>query len=92
MQRHVEHKFRNAFTIGLIALLVISLALVAGRGINTMAIYDDKGELLSAGTGIGVGFMIIITIASILFVIFTLDFIIAENKFNENDEKKLRTI
>jgi len=91
MQRHVERKFRNAFTVGIIALLAVSFALSAGHNINTMAIYEEKGAILSAETGTGLGFMMVITFISILFVLLTLDFIIAENKFDENDEKELRT-
>jgi len=90
MQRRVEHKFRNAFAIGIIALLVSFFALVAGKGINAMAIYEDRGALLSSETGTGLGFMIVVTFVSVLFVLFALDFVIAEDKFDEKDEKKLR--
>jgi len=90
MQRHVEHKFRNAFAIGIIALLAVSFALVSGRGINTMAVYEGKGDILSAETGTGLGFMIVVTFVSVLFVLFALDFIIAGDKFDEREEKNLR--
>ena len=91
MQRHVEHKFRNAFGWGVVALLVSLFALSAGHDINAMAIYEDKGDILSSETGTGLGFMIVVTIFAVLFVLFAFDFILSENKFNENDEKKLRT-
>jgi len=91
MQRHVENKFRNAFGWGILALLAVLFALTAGHDINAMAIYDSKGDLLSAQNGTGLGFMIAVTIFSVLFILFALDFVLAGNKFDENDEKKLRT-
>lgn len=90
MQRHVEHRFDRAFAWGIIALLTVMLFSSIGHGINAMAVYEEKGEVLSEGGGIGIGFMVVVTIASILFVVSAFDFIISENKFNEEDEKKLR--
>jgi len=90
MQRHAEHKFRNAFSIGLIALLLVLLVSTMGHDINAMAIYNEEGDVLSAENGIGIGLMVVVSFISVLFVLSAMDFMIAENKFNEKDEKKLR--
>jgi len=90
MQRHIERKFRNSFIIGVIALLAVTFALVTGRGINAMAIYEEKGTILSAQTGTGLGFMIVVTIFSVMFALFALDFIIAGGNVDESAEKRLR--
>ena len=90
MQRHVKHKFENAFGWGIVALLVVCFALVSGNGINTMAIYEDNAQSLSPQTGTGIGFMIAVTIASILFVVYAFDFAIVGHKLKEEEENKIR--
>jgi hypothetical protein len=90
MQRHVEQKFRNAFAFGLIALIVTSFALISRRGINAMAIYEGRASFLPAATGNELVFIIFITIASVSFILFALDFVISGVKFDENKEKRLR--
>lgn len=90
MQKHIENKFRNALNIGIIALLVVSFALISGNGINTMAFYEGNAESLAPRSGTGFGFIIAVTIASILFVMYAFDFIVSRKNFNEEEEKKLR--
>jgi hypothetical protein len=65
MQRHVKKKFERAFSWGIVALLTVMLFLSMGRGINAMAVHEEKGEILSEGGGVGIGFIIVVTFISL---------------------------
>jgi len=89
MQGHIREKFESAMFMGIIAILVVTLLFVVGHDINTRAIAEN-GENLSVKSVKGVGFMVVVTIASLLFVITTFMFIISRVKSNRDEELKLK--
>ena len=89
MQKRLRENLENAIFVGIAALLLVSLLYIIGGDIHARAI--SNGEILTVDKARpGPIYLILITISSISFVIFSFRALFLGFRLNEEEEIKVR--